>query len=609
MKKYLYIIAATLFVASCSFLEEVNPTGVTKIMDDASLVETNANGLYKAPLMSMCSFLENYGAASGLVIFGNAGDAVKTSPNYTSTHKFTIYSTHDYSAENFKSFYLSAGRANNLIANLERANVSDEYKKEIEAEARFVRAVSYFWIVRVFGDAPLRIAPPTSDDASFSPRVPYYKIYAQIVEDLKFAEQYMRTPERMQEIAPTQCRPNKYAATAYLSSVYTTIGSLLSHPDDNFWDTSKPERVPDFSACEGVKSAADAYTLALKYAEKVLPESDSHDPGCKYHLVDKFGDLFQYTDAFSRTTPELGTYTAWKNPEQIFVYSMSRSTSSSITFSRNTLPKCCPGTAAATNSGATNTGRTRPSRFYHQKWARTYPKTYGTGDFASIVQVSTDPRMEAALYCQPFVDGVGATISMYPYSLTANNQLGFTYFKKYWCTDYTGTTSNSSVHYMRLAEIYFNAAEAAAYLDNEPLARKYIECIHKRARHSVADGQPDAAQPVWTAEKTFDSKEDLITAIFWEKQFELGGENQEYMDTHRFGATWLSENIAKPLNDFLMEPANSKLFGQYYDGSQRRIYLEDVQELRKSLLAPIPDDEMNNNAGIETNANDFWWGL
>lgn len=604
MKRYFIIALSAFALASCSFLEEINPTGVTKVLDNEAILESNANGLYANPLMFSCSFLENYGAASGLWIFGQPGTPVKTSSDYTSCHRFTVYSTHQYNKENFNYFYLSAGRANMLIDNLKRSPVSEDYKRELVAEARFVRAVSYFWIVRVFGDAPLRIDAPTSDNASYCPRAPYYEIYAQIIEDLKFAEENMRTPERMEQIAPTQCRPNKFAATAYLSSVYVTIGSLLSHPDDNFWNTDKPERLPNFEAC-GIKNAKDAYTKALECAERLIPESETHDPQCRYALVDKYSDLFQYTDDFSRSG-----YNSYKNPEQIFVYSMTRAASTTITYSRNTLPKCCPGTAAATNTTAGNWGRTRPTRFIHQKWARTYPGKYGTGDFKTIVQECADPRMEAALYCKPFQNGVGETVTMYPYS-TAGNQASFApYLKKYWCTDYTGTTSNASVHYMRLPEVYFNAAEAAAYLEREDLARKYIECIHARARRSVPDGQPAASQPKWSDEKTFASPEELITAIFWERQFELLGENQEYMDTHRFGATWLSENIAKPLNDFLMEPANSKLFGQFYDGTAAfRVYEENPAELRKSLLSPIPLDEIDTNAAIENNSNDFWWGM
>lgn len=603
MKRYFIIVLSALALASCSFLEEVNPTGITKVLDTEELLESNANGLYSNPIMMSCSFLENYGAASGLWMFGQPGATIRSSSDYTSCYRFTIYSTHSYNRENFTYFYASAGRANMLIENLKASPVAEDYKREIEAEAKFVRAVSYFWIVRVFGDAPLRIEAPTSEDASYCPRTPYYKIYAQIIDDLKFAEQYMRTPDRMNEIAPSQCRPNKFAATAYLSSVYVTIGSLLSHPDDNFWDASKPERLPDFSAC-GINSASDAYTKALECAERVLPESSTHDPECKYALVEKISDLYQFTPEFSRNG-----YNSYKNPEQIFVYSMSRSTSTSITYSRNTLPKCCPGTAAATNSTAANWGRTRPTRFLHQKWARTYPLKYGTGEFASVVQECADPRMEAVMFCKPFKNGMGETITMYPYAL-AGQQVNFSpYLKKYWCSDYNGgTTSNSSVYYMRLAEVYFNAAEAAAFLGNETLARKYIEVIHARARHSVPDGQPDATQPVWSSAKTFENADELITAIFWERQFELCGENQEYMDTHRFGATWLSENIAKPLNDFITEPANSKLFGQFYDGSQRRMYEEDPSELRKSLLSPMPQKEIDTNSAIETNANDFWWG-
>ena len=140
-----------------------------------------------------------------------------------------------------------------------------------------------------------------------------------------------------------------------------------------------------------------------------------------------------------------------------------------------------------------------------------------------------------------------------------------------------------------------------------------MEVLHKRARHSVADGQEDSAEPTWTG-KTFSSKDELMTRIFWERIFEFYGESKEYYETHRHGATWLLENIIKPKNDFLALPSQEHLRGYYYpdDPSETEPwqYSEDPLDARKGLLSGFPVEEVLYNSGIENNGrNDFDFGL
>ena len=589
---------------SCSgFLDEINPTGLTNVMETEALLEANANGMYYSAFFNCDDYVEKFCAASGLWQYGGTGSTVCSQTRFTSSHFFTVYSDNASNDNAFSRANTAVRKANLLITNIKDSPVDETYKLEIEAEARFYRGVVLFFLVRNWGDIPLWTAPPTPQNATYCERVHFCQVYEQIIADLEYAEAHMRAPERVKAITPQQPRPNKYAATAYLSSVYVTIGSLLAHPDDNFWDETRADRVPDFSFCE-VSSPDDAYKKALSYAEKLIPESENHDPGCQYALLEKFGDLFRHEPGFSRNG-----YDSWINPEQIFIYSNSVTSSNSLTFSRNTLPNYCPGTASESVT-STNYGRTRPNRFIFQKWCETYPGAFGTSSgLTEIYASSSDPRVNATFYCKRLVLGDGSVLDMYPLSASRSKAYGFPYLKKYWASDFVGYTSSANLCYMRLPEVYFNAAEAAAWLGDEPLARKYIEVIHKRARHSVEDGDEDAEQPTWEG-RTFADKDELMTAIFWERTFELLGEGHEFMDSHRFGATWFAKNIARPLNDHIMRKEQASMFnGTWFAGEQRRIYVEDPVELRKSLIVTLPYSETSSNAAISSVANDFWWGI
>ena len=63
--------------------------------------------------------------------------------------------------------------------------------------ARFIRAYCYFWIARVWGDAPV-ITTPTegTGEAIYPSRHPVAEVYARIEDDLNAAAGYIRTMRR-----------------------------------------------------------------------------------------------------------------------------------------------------------------------------------------------------------------------------------------------------------------------------------------------------------------------------------------------------------------------------------------------------------------------------
>lgn len=67
--------------------------------------------------------------------------------------------------------------------------MNEVQKNKILGEARFLRAWSYFYLVRLYGDVPLITAPQTATSENFLPaRTPQEQVYKQIVDDLVAAE-------------------------------------------------------------------------------------------------------------------------------------------------------------------------------------------------------------------------------------------------------------------------------------------------------------------------------------------------------------------------------------------------------------------------------------
>ncbi|WP_439583529.1 RagB/SusD family nutrient uptake outer membrane protein [Dyadobacter bucti] len=80
-------------------------------------------------------------------------------------------------------------RANIVLDKIDAVPFRDEkLKSQYKAEARFLRALVYFWLVRVYGDVPKVDKQLSVQEAYTLGRVSTEEIYNFIVDDLKFAE-------------------------------------------------------------------------------------------------------------------------------------------------------------------------------------------------------------------------------------------------------------------------------------------------------------------------------------------------------------------------------------------------------------------------------------
>ncbi len=107
-------------------------------------------------------------------------------------------------------------RTNALLTGINNStDLSDELTIQIEGEAKFLRAFSYFYLVNLFGDVPL-ILTTDIESTQFASRNSEGEIYAQIVKDLVEAKNLLA------DDYPTtsRVRPNKFVVSAFLARVY-----------------------------------------------------------------------------------------------------------------------------------------------------------------------------------------------------------------------------------------------------------------------------------------------------------------------------------------------------------------------------------------------------
>ncbi|MBN1182378.1 MAG: RagB/SusD family nutrient uptake outer membrane protein [Bacteroidales bacterium] len=113
----------------------------------------------------------------------------------------------------WKDFYLSIRNANLVIKNVPNGGkISEENKNIFIAEAKFLRALVYFYLVRNWGGVPLHTEE--NMDEIDVPRSTITEVYQLIISDLNFAE------NNLPDNAPIGGRASKWAAKTVLADVY-----------------------------------------------------------------------------------------------------------------------------------------------------------------------------------------------------------------------------------------------------------------------------------------------------------------------------------------------------------------------------------------------------
>jgi starch-binding outer membrane protein, SusD/RagB family len=118
------------------------------------------------------------------------------------------------------NYYQTIGRANTVLDRIDGIEMPESLSYRLKGEAHFLRALSYFNLVRIFGDVPLVVKEVNEPLAGLEhERIPLNLVYDKIIEDLENAANFL--PERFSDIEIG--RATKFAAKSLLGKVYLTV--------------------------------------------------------------------------------------------------------------------------------------------------------------------------------------------------------------------------------------------------------------------------------------------------------------------------------------------------------------------------------------------------
>lgn len=224
MKKITYILLlCNLFLLGCS----------SDFLDKAPISNANEENFYNsqkdietAMWSAYNSLYTLYGPESLPSFYGELMSDNAYSDNASGRiQDYESFELHTMSIDNelvfsfWNNYYKAIYIINNIIASTEKLDFAS--KDALIGEAKFLRALYYFDMVRVWGDVPLVTTPISIASAYAQGRTPKEQVYAQIVADLDFAVAKLpvKTSQRFVGAASQE------AANTLLGKVYLTMGN------------------------------------------------------------------------------------------------------------------------------------------------------------------------------------------------------------------------------------------------------------------------------------------------------------------------------------------------------------------------------------------------
>ena len=311
MRKLLFLLSM-LFLASCEDVLKEAPKSlaVETFYNTLAEVQAAVNAIYTPLRDSNTSGMGVYIAVlEGHTDYGLGRGSYAILNNFAGLDNVNISRV----SGAWSAFYLSIRNANLVIKNAPNGKaISQADVAKSVAEAKFLRAFSYFHLVRNWGGVPIRTEANMADITAKRNTVD--EVYALVLSDLQAAETGL--PDQVTDIG----RPTKWASKTMLADVYLQLGKFVEARDKadevikaNKYALVQVAGVDDFQKILGpdvITTSEEIFSLKFSHQPgqgNLFPTLTNH-PGTK--LLGGGGGLFGlYSDS------TLPAYSNWDNAD------------------------------------------------------------------------------------------------------------------------------------------------------------------------------------------------------------------------------------------------------------------------------------------------------
>lgn len=217
--------------------------------------------------------------------------------SYTSVGNFDkVLGSDTYARLNnfWRYHYRRINRANIVLERGPQiAGIAETTRARILAEAHFLRAFSYFELLKYWGPVPLRTIEFSGDRASDMPRAPKDDVYDLILADLEIAERDL--PE---DVGSATGRASKWAAKMLMAQVYLDRENWSAAAEkandvieSNHYSLVSVAEPDDYYKIFAVKTPSTEEIMSYHFSQNVKPTFQQwyHGQGTPYNRGVTFG--------------------------------------------------------------------------------------------------------------------------------------------------------------------------------------------------------------------------------------------------------------------------------------------------------------------------------
>ena len=223
-KIYIYILIIFTSISCESFLEEdpkslISPDTFFASENDARLAITGIYAILKNnSIYGQVGLDHFYDNGADIIEPNRAANFVQPIGNYTLNEALADVSVQKMSvSDTWKDLYRVVFNANVIISRIEGNDaVSQRAQTDILAETRFLRALAFWHITNLWGDAPYYTEELSLEEVKFLPRTDEATIIAGTLEDLQFAQDNLEDAYTGNESG----RASKWAAAIIMAKIY-----------------------------------------------------------------------------------------------------------------------------------------------------------------------------------------------------------------------------------------------------------------------------------------------------------------------------------------------------------------------------------------------------
>ena len=227
-KTLIKLLSFVVIIACCSCGDLLDKQPLDQLTTDL-FYRTEADA-EKAILAAYSPMLDQEWIGKGWMITEIPSDNSQpggTDPDFTPIDNFTVTSDNAPVANYWAIHYRQVTLANVVIERVPLMDIPQAVKDRFIGEARFLRAIAYFDLVRIYGGVPLITEVPNLDRELFFPRSSPAEVYSLIEEDLIFAGMHLPDTRTGSDAG----RATKGAALAFLAKMYLTTREFVAARD------------------------------------------------------------------------------------------------------------------------------------------------------------------------------------------------------------------------------------------------------------------------------------------------------------------------------------------------------------------------------------------